>query len=265
MTNKIVNDEIREIVLDIYEESRNIISKLDCHLKFYISVNSLDLFDKNYKRDTLVLCSMNGLSEELRELKEIYAYSLGANRVASSIQNKGLKNNALYYQRDYHFRNFFSRCFSLLDHIAYMINQLSIISLIKEERKVYIHNLRTTLSSKEITSLIDSGEKIGYITSKDLSKIRDIIKEDYIFGEINSKALKTFRNTFVHRRFMDYDINLSAHFSKQGDSIIFSHDETYHFNEYIEIAYKLLSNLYTIVNDLSTLDLMEGVISQISN
>lgn len=253
-------NDIKEILGEIFEQSHNLDLNLNFNWKVY--KDSLNLFDKNYKRDTLVSCYMTSLSEELNELKTIYAYSVIANKVSLEIENIALKNHIIYYQRNYHFGSFFPKFYSLLDHIAYMINQFSKLSLVTVEKSVDMYNIRKELYRYRVKISSESLGMIGYISSSDLNKIIQIIDTENIYGSIESSSIKLHRNTAVHKHYVEYGVNLNPHFYIKDGNLCFVGGTKYPFDDYICIAHNLLINLYKIINDLAKLDLMKDVICE---
>lgn len=250
--------EISRLVGKIYENAHSISSNLNFNLDFEIKTTSLDLFSETYKIDTMATCFMESLKWELNEIKDIYCYAISSNIISKSLKPGPVKNHIIYCQRNLHFRNFFHRWFSMLEHIAFMINNFSKLELLSEDKKVSIFEIRKKMKSIRIRD-------IGYISFKDFESLLEIISEDKIYKNIDAKNMKEFRNILVHRFHIDPDLKVLVSFNKDNDNLNFKYYRTFEFDEYIKYAFNILNNLYDILNDLSKLDLMKNVITIKSN
>lgn len=254
-------NEIKKMLGDIYEEADNILLRSNFNLDFTIDIYSFNPLDKNYERDMLVFSYMNSLRDEFNSLCETYAYSIASNTISKNIDEKSLKNHAIYCQRNYHFSNFFPRYYTLLDHIAYMIYQFSKISLIKDDRDVNIYSVRTALENSSTKQKLTSQEMIGYISLTDANKILQYISTNALYGDLDAKEIKTHRNDFVHKKFIEFGIDSNAYFYKEGNKLYFRKGKKYDFDEHINVAHILLTNLYNVINGLIKLDIAKDVLS----
>lgn len=274
--------EISKLIGEIHLESHEFVKreqeiKKNFIFSFEFYENNYGELESDFQRDHLVGGFMESLYWELIEITQIYSCAVASDIISKNIKNETIKNHILFLHRNIHFINFFHRWFSFLEHIAIMINNFSKLHYFQEDNSVSLIRLQ-----KKIESSIDSS--VGFILPKDYEKIKKIISDDKIYFNIkkDKEQLKEFRRIIVHRFPVTPDSNCLTHFTRVNiDSgclsseikkaykanninsyITYKHFPNFSYNKYIDLAYSLLNNLYSILNDLSKLDLMKNIIKQ---
>ncbi len=237
----------------------------------------------NYMRDKLAEEYMRAIYYAYDELVYMYACSFAANIVSIELEKNGDEGSSGYwklYVRNFYFRNFIPRFWSILDYLAFMVYQLSAGKLFPEsieKEPTWISFIGFEKDLKKILK-INFDNDIGWLSCSDRNKI--FISFNKSFKKITPygrKLLKRYRDIITHRYLPGIDeMTISTEIagtktltSEYGKFFSIEYDKKkydyyggpeFNFSTLIVISKILLGNLTDILNDFSSLEVMSSVI-----
>lgn len=237
----------------------------------------------NYMRDKLAEEYMRAIYYAYDELVYMYACSFAANIVSIELEKDGDEGSSGYwelYVRNFYFRNFVPRFWSILDYLAFMVYQLSAGKLFPESIEKEPNWISFIEFEKDLkkTLKINFDNDIGWLSCSDRKKI--FISFNKPFKKITPygrKLLKRYRDIITHRYLPGIDeMTISTEIagtktltSEYGKLFSIEYDKKkydyygepeFNFSTLIVISKILLGNLTDILNDFSSLEVMSSVI-----
>ena len=234
-------------------------------------------------RDKLSEEYMRTLYYSYDELIYMYACSLAADKISIELErdgDEGLSGFWKFYIRNFYFRNFIPRFWSILDYLSFMVYQLSAGELIpeiinKEPRQVSYIDFEKNFNEK---LKIDFENDIGWLSSNDrkfiLSSFKKPFKNITPYGK---ELIKRYRDIITHRYLPGIDemtisseiVGSKTRTSEYGKLYSIGYDKKkydyygvpeFKFSTLIKIAKILLVNLTEILNDFASLEVMSSII-----
>ncbi len=248
-------------------------------------VSSNKIYDKieNFRRDKLTYEYMLSTYHAYDELIYMYTYSIAAEKISVELENDGDEGFSGFWKfniRNFYFRNFIPRFWSILDYLTFMAYQLSEGELIPktlDKEPKYISFVDFEKNFEERLK-IDSKNNTGFLTLNDRKIILNSFKKPFKNITPHGKEmLKRYRDIIIHRYLPGIDemtINSERAGSKTRSSDygklysisngIKKHDyygiPEFKYSTLIEIAKILLVNLTNILNDFAHLEIMSYII-----
>lgn len=222
-------------------------------------------------KDAICQQYMYSIYNAYRELIRTYCYSTAACLIEKELRDKGeiaWSNYWKYEIKNYYFRSIIPRCFSILDYIAVMTNEISKQSLISNIRNVNFQSIKEKLLT------VEDKDNLGWLTGKDIKEINEIL--EYVYVDVTDeekKILRPYRNKETHRYLVGIDeMTVSTHRRKlpeeekelygvKGDySYSFKGKPEFEFAILNAIVEKLINNLDLVISKLLELDIMKNIL-----
>ncbi len=131
----------------------------------------------------------------IRDMIQLYFFASAINRILDSVEDQDTQNNLKYTWRNNLIKRVIPDYYTILDYIAFMMNELTGEKLIEPKngsaRDVSFKNFR-----KEFDKQLINGTINGIFSTNDLTKITKIL---FLSSQNISDVIERFRNTITHR------------------------------------------------------------------
>ncbi len=262
------------------------LEKMQPYFKKWFRESNIMLLDSNLKsiNHEVQVCAafnpknaicqqyMYSIYNAFYELVKTYCYSISAYSIEKELKEKGEAEWSNYWKyevKNYYFRSIIPRCFSILDYIAVMIDELSGRILITNIHDVDFERIKDALLK------VKDKYKVGWLTEKDIKEVNEIL--EYVYADVTEKEkeiLRPYRNEETHRYLVGIDeltVSIQRRKLTEGDKELFKTKSgyvysikskpEYEFAELNAIVEKLIKNLDLVISKLSEIDIMKDVLT----
>jgi len=239
----------------------------------------------SFMRDKLSREYIHSIIDAYYELLYMYSYSIASNIISVKFEEKGESNFSLFWKyevRNFYFRNFIPRFWSLLDYISFFIYQLSsgeLVPKIKDEepRRISFKEFEKNLSK---ILQVNSENYIGWLSIHDRKIIKNIFEKPFNkITQTGKNILKRYRDIITHRYLPGIDemtissekLGTKTRASEQRKLYSIGNDKRiydyygypeFRFSILIKIAKILLVNITDLLNDLGELQALSSIIKK---